>query len=437
MELKNDPNTKIPPIPSNIVKLSDIPSGLDKMSYLNTKAPDGNFTNEKYFKSNIYSNIFNNLNNNEYINTNNTQNLPTILQNTVNSNSIRGNRFASGFFPDNKQQNVTINIPTRTEQSIEYSTTNDPHYPIPSYKDRYNKNFKIFPNSSHYLNKFPLFNIPYFENFGNKSVNDPYSSQFFQSIIYLPLILIIIYICSCLNIFSKLTFMSAYKGNKLNLNSSSKIKLKARKIQNIKSSLSVLCWIGILSLFLYIGIRSMMKSINIFKPECVKNPKYTNLLSKNGCKIPNSNNLNTDCGNCQTKSEKNINQGNETACVFGGKPVGKNNQCNSYPTSEKTQDCFWIDNIWIIYLISLLIGISIILISSCEIWNFRKWNIVYITLIINILLIVGLWLISYFSIKDCKDKNVWKWGLGSSVLETIFLGVTGKMLFECVKYSLS
>ena len=146
-----------------------------------------------------------------------------------------------------------------------------------------------------------MFNIPYFEKFDNKSVNDPYSSQFFQSIIYLPLILIIIYICSCLNIFSKLTFLSAYKGNKLN--SSSKIKLKARKLQNIKSSLSVLCIIGILSLFIYIGIRAMMKSIDIFKPECVENPKYTNLLSKDGCKIPESNNLNTDCGNCQ-KNQK-------------------------------------------------------------------------------------------------------------------------------------
>lgn len=423
MELKNDSNTKIPPIPSNIIKLSDIPSGLDKISYSQTKAPDGEFTNDKYFKPNSYSNLFNNLNNNEYINTNNTQNLPTILQNTVNSNFVRGNRFAPGFFPDTKPPNVIINTPTREEHSAEYSPINDPHYPIPSYKNRYNQNYKVYPNSSNYLNKFPLFNIPYFENFGNKSVNDPYSSQFFQSLVYLPILLIIIYISSCLNIFSifsKFSFISPYSGKDGPL-------LKARKTQNIKSSLSVLCIIGILSLFMYIGIRAMMKSIDIFKPECVKNPNYNNLASNDSCNIPDSNNLNTDCGNCQTKSKEHIDQGNETACVFGGNKVGKNNQCDSYPVSEKKQDCFWIDNIWIVYFISLLIGISSILMYS-------SYNIfIIIIMVINILLIVVLWLISYLSIKDCKDKNVWKWGIGSAILETIFLGITGHMIFPCIE----
>ena len=79
--------------------------------------------------------------------------------------------------------------------------------------------------------------------------------------------------------------------------------------------------------------------------------------------------------------------------------------------------------------ISLLIGISnILMYSSYNIW---------IILVINIILIICLWLISYFSIKDCKDKNVWKWGLGSSALETIFLGVTGQMLFSKIQEKLS
>ena len=416
MELINYPNTKIPPIPSNIVKLSNIPSGIDNMIYSYGKPPNGNFTNDKYYKPNLYSKLFNNLNNNEYINTNNTQNLPTILQNTVNSNFVRGNRFAPGFFPDNKAQNITIETPTREENTIEYSPTNDPHYPMPTYKNRYNPNYKVYPNLSNYLNKYPIFNLYNIENFSN----DPYSSQFFQSLVYLPIILIIIYICSCLKIFSKFSFIPSYsysgKDGPL---------LKARKNQNIKSSLSVLCMIGILSLFMYICIRVMMKRIDIFKPECVKNPNYTNLVSNDSCNISESDNLNTDCENCQNKSKENTDQGNETACLFGGNKVGKNNQCDSYPVSDKKQDCFWIDNIWIVYFISLLIGISSILMySSYKIW---------IIMLINILLIVLLWLISYFSIKDCKDKNVWKWGIGSAILETIFLGITGHMIYPCIE----
>jgi len=409
MDLNNIKFNKIPPIPSNIISLNKIPNGVDKMLLSNIKPPNSKCTKLNYYNYSKYLKYFNNKNNDKYLNLVNTQNLPTILQNTVNSNFTRGNVFSSGFYPDDNKSCTTINTPRKSEEYKIYNNTNDPHYPVPNHVNVHNKNFKIYPNQNKYLRKYPYFNIPYYEHYSE--VN--YKSQFFQLLIYLSVIIIIIYLLSCINLFNN------YSHGNNNNN-----KLKIRKKQNIKYNFITLGIIGIICILLYMIIKGLMKNLDVvLSPNCSSNPEYDNKLIKE-CNITKTSNLNTNCNNCKTISNENI-LNKKTSCLFGGKEVGGDKECQIYSqNTENNKSNYAVDMIFPIYFLCLLIGTNLILLGR------NPYESLYITSIFNFCIIGIVFIISYYLLGNDEAKKQFGWQLGIGGIELVFYIITSYILFN-------
>lgn len=411
MELNNKKFNKIPPIPSNIISLNKIPNGLDKMLLSNAKPPNTKCTKLNYFNHNKYLKFFNNKNNDKYLNLVNSQNLPSILQNTTNSNFVRGNTFSPGFFPDDNKSCSSFETPTKTQSYKTYNNKSNPHYPIPSQDDVHNKNYKIYPNQSNYLKKFPFFNIPYLEHL--TEVN--YETQFFQLLLYLPVILIILYMLSCTNFLNKFTFMKNYSSNG-NTN-----KLKIRKKQNIKSNVTTLLIIGGLCIIFYIVIRAFLKKVDgILSPNCVENPEYDNQIIKK-CNISKTNNSKLNCNNCKSISNDNI-LNEKTSCLFDGKEVGGDKECPVYKEQDYNgQSSYFIDMIFPIYFLSLLFGILLI---------FKKSNYISYSFIFNFIITGLIFIISYFVLGNEETNKQIGWQIGIGILQLVFYLATSYLILN-------
>lgn len=174
---------KIPSRSGETYLLNQVPLAKDPQQLPNATAPNGNFTNQPYFKPNKYSLMFNNQNNNHYkIN-------GSMYQNTTDSRFVRGNDFSLPFYPDVNHKYQTQQLPTRKENAAIYHNKTNPHYPEPGQNRKYNPNYKIYPNQSNYLKKFPFFSIPYYEHLTDSNLPSA-KSNFIKLCFILPVIIL-------------------------------------------------------------------------------------------------------------------------------------------------------------------------------------------------------------------------------------------------------
>lgn len=178
-------------------------------------------------------------------------------------------------------------------------------------------------------------------------------------------------------------------------------KVKIRKQEITKDNLIILCGFGGLFLVAYMVLRIVLKNI-------YKELSHLECAGGNNCSITVTGDKNVDCNACYQKSNINV-------CSYGGREVGGDNKCPTYPKEKEEVTCPWVDNMIPMYLLCVLIYIGFII-------GFLQYKSKSNILIVIAIYIIANAILAGVYYEDCKEELGWK--IGTNCLFTIFLGCT-------------
>ena len=279
-----------------------------------------------------------------------------------NTNFVRGNEFA---YPKTNSKQRVIPEHKYPEKEVQYyHDVKNRFYPNDLNKSE--RKYKVYPNTSNYLSKFPFFKIS--EPFTNS--NDYYKTYFMKYILNVPITIIIIVFIICSPI-SSISFIPPYKTS-LNNGINIRRKLNIRKQQNTRSNLMTLSLLMSVLCVLYIVFRIIFDNLFNSHPIC----KGISDFNDNECKVKdNKNKLYDNCKECLMKNEK-INNIPFNKCQFNNQT--ETTGCNAFENNDSYSfKNYFVEN----YIIFFLIAIFLYVYKSMEVGKSSNFMIILTILV--------------------------------------------------------